>query len=116
MYYPKSPCCPDNGSGENKCVPNGCCPVENNDSKKELLLKIQELTFAAYDLQQFLDTHPDDKQALELFTQVSATAQSMILDYENMYGPLKAGSSPNEIPFMWVDDEYDWPWVKMGED
>ena len=88
--------------------------MENN--KDSALRKLMAADFAAFELQLFLDTHPDDKQALELFTEVSATAQSMILDYENMYGPLKAGSSPNEIPFMWVDDEYDWPWVKMGED
>ena len=112
MFYPKSPCCPDSPWGENN-TPMPDCP--GNASAKEALRRIQELTFAAYDLQLYLDTHPYDKEALELFTQISATADSAMMDYQNKYGPLRAGSTKGSVPFRWVADDYDWPWAKEGE-
>lgn len=112
MFYPKSPCCPDSPWGENN-TPKPVCPGSN--SAKEALRRIQELTFAAYDLQLYLDTHPHDREALELFAQISATADSAMMDYENKYGPLRAGNTKGGVPFRWVADEYNWPWAKEGE-
>ena len=79
------------------------------------MLKIQQTCFAAYDLQLYLDTHPDCKEALDLYTKLNATAASLKQDYENCYGPLKASASPNETPFKWADNCYDWPWAKVKE-
>lgn len=114
MFYPKSPCCPDSMWGDNNNnYQEPVCP--QNGSKREQLQRIRELGFAAYDLQLFLDTHPDDRKALELFTKISATLDSLIMDFENKYGPLRARSSANTTPFSWVADDYDWPWVREGE-
>ena len=108
MYYPNSPYCIDNTSETNSMKYNKC-------SKNELLLEIQQACFAAYDLQLYLDTHPDCAEALDLFTKLNATISSLKFDYENLYGPLKASSSPNETPFKWADENYEWPWAKCKE-
>ncbi len=112
MYYPNSPYCPENMCDCNQNNNNG---GNTNLSKEELMRKIQEVKFAAYDLQLFLDTHPENTQALDLYTKLNATAKTLVADYENNYGPLKASSSPNSVPFMWVADDYKWPWVKKEE-
>ena len=115
MFYPKSPCCPDNpwSDNNNNSSPSPYC--HDTGSKNELFERIRELSFAAYDLQLYPDTHPMDEKALELFTKINATLSSAVMDFENQYGPLNAGSSPNTVPFKWVADDYDWPWVKKGE-
>lgn len=114
MFYPKSPCCPDNGCSDETNLPKA---IESRcaDSEAELLEKIRQLSFTAYDLQLFLDTHPGDEQALELFTKVCATLAGAKTDYEMKFRPLRAFSTKNEIPFAWVSDSYSWPWAKEGE-
>lgn len=131
MFYPKANCCPFNTDEEkvplasqqstvraenetiaeteyqrNSSVPSG-------DSKCDMMRKIQETDFAITDLNLFLDTHPNCKEALELFTKLSATSKSLKSDYQRKYGPLYATQSPNAVPFAWVDDDYNWPWQKQ---
>lgn len=118
MYYPESPYCPNcekNKRGNNGADTGNNGNGNSNMSQESLLKKIQEVEFAAYDVRLFLDTHPYDEQALDLFTQLSATAKSLVQDYENAYGPITAGASPNETPFAWVADDYAWPWVMKGD-
>lgn len=109
MFYPTSPCCPECNE-DNRMY---SCPSDS--TKTELLKNICRLKFSAYDLQLFLDTHPYDEKALELFTQICASLDSATMDYEAKYGPLKAFSSKNAVPFQWVAEDYNWPWVKEGE-
>ena len=56
---------------------------KSKNSKYELMCQIQQASFAAYDLQLYLDTHPDCKEALELYTKLNATVASLRQDYEN---------------------------------
>ena len=39
-------------------------------SKQEKLLELQKYNFAAYDMLLYLDTHPEDKKAFEMFKQL----------------------------------------------
>lgn len=112
MFYPKSPCCPD--SMETNDTNCNCSQIPDN-SEKELLDNIHALSFGAYDIMLFLDTHPNDEKALELYTQLCASLASATMDYENKYGPLRASASKNQIPFQWVAEDYDWPWAKRGD-
>lgn len=107
MYYNNTPYSIENSSD--------ISINKSNSSKNELMCKIQQASFAAYDLQLYLDTHPDCKDALELYTKLNATVASLRQDYENSYGPLKATSSLNDVPFKWVDNCYEWPWAKNWE-
>ena len=66
------------------------------------------MKFAAYDLQLFLDTHPDCSDALADYVRTVQEAKRLEAQYEKMYGPLKASSAPGNTPFAWVADP--WPW------
>lgn len=76
----------------------------------QLLSKIQQLEFTTLDLNLYLDTHPDDAQALAMFNQVHTELKQSVHSYEQMYGPLlNFGFSPATKNYWnWVDSP--WPW------
>ncbi|UKI35696.1 MAG: spore coat protein CotJB [Clostridiales bacterium] len=83
--------------------------------RAELLRRIDEIGFAAYDLQLFLDTHRDCEEALELYKSLTFTYRAAVKAYEAKYGPLSAMNSSDKTPFEWVSDNLRWPWQKEGE-
>ena len=124
MLYPKANCCPLNTDEKMPPSQNSVNVRAENDnssnipeyesgSKHEMMNKIREIDFAIIDLNLFLDTHPNCKDALELFTKLAATSKSMKSDYQRKYGPLYASNCHNAVPFEWVSDDYKWPWQKQ---
>lgn len=79
--------------------------------KEELLLSIQELTFALKDLNLYLDLHPDDKNALETFKNYSEELKRHKEIYNKEYSALCA-NEVNKNYFDWVNSP--WPWDNMG--
>lgn len=76
----------------------------------QLLLKIQQLEFAAVELNLFLDTHPEDQQALAMFNKVHQELMQCVRSYEQTYGPLlNFGFSP-ALQNTWRWAELPWPW------
>lgn len=76
----------------------------------QMLLKIQQLSFVATELNLFLDTHPNDQQALGMFNQVHKDLLQAVCNYEKIYGPLlNYGYSPAmQNCWKWIDSP--WPW------
>ena len=137
MIYPKNPycpfdkehMCPDGGNNGNNTGGNGGnCNMGNdcnngngtgnnngntdtgNMNQNELMQYISELEFALTDLNLYLDTHPDNAEALEMFTKLAATLKSIKADYAKKYAPICAMDAKNNVPFEWVSAEYKWPW------
>ena len=125
MIYPKNPYCPMNndcsapggGCGGNNCGGNnGSNDSSNNNGNnngntmtcEQLLKKISELEFAITELNLYLDTHPDNKEALEMLTKLSATLKSTMYDYNAKCPPLCVADVSNNVPFEWVQGK--WPW------
>lgn len=80
-------------------------------SEKELLKNLTVLDFMAVDLQLYLDTHPDDKEALEKYNSVIKEADMLRSQYEKKYGPLFSFRSyVHGDRFKWIDNP--WPWDK----
>lgn len=74
-----------------------------------LMKRIQEVEFAATDLQLYLDTHPQDQRALMQFNQYAAELMMLKQQYELAYGPLlNFGFSQSQYPWRWI--ETPWPW------
>ena len=73
---------------------NGRCPAGSNCSSTG-----QQSAFAAWDLRLYLDTHPDDAQALSLFGQLAREAEDP--NYATAF--LSGGST-----WTWTDEP--WPW------
>ncbi|MBS5334145.1 MAG: spore coat protein CotJB [Firmicutes bacterium] len=81
-------------------------------SKEELMRKIQETGFALYDLSLFLDTHPNNKMALDYFADVQKSHTELNAQYEIMFGPLTAFDTNTENGWTWINDP--WPWELEG--
>ena len=75
-----------------------------------LLRAIQMYDFYLYDLNLFLDTHPNDRNALAKFNEIKKRRQQAIDIYTEKYGPLKAVQNDSDEHFYWTDDP--WPWER----
>ncbi|MDP4145182.1 MAG: spore coat protein CotJB [Bacillota bacterium] len=85
----------------------------NPVSREELVKKMQELTFAAVDLNLYLDNHPDNREALGIYNKIYKELTDVKKIYEMKYGALSNfGCSPSQCPWTWIDEP--WPW-EIGE-
>jgi spore coat protein JB len=80
--------------------------------KNELLKKLSAAQFAAWELHVYLDTHPDDKQAIQLYKKYDKKTRELKDEYEKHYGALTidGGDSGDE----WLQNP--WPWELQGGD
>jgi spore coat protein JB len=78
--------------------------------KTNLLNQLQNYHFAAYDMLLYLDTHPNDKKAFQMFKDLVKKYQALKNEYEQNYGPLSAFASANSNQFDWIESP--WPWEK----
>ena len=78
--------------------------------RDELLKKLSELDFIAVDLALFLNTHPENKEAIQTYNQVITTADAIRMKYEEAYGPLCSFRSyaTDTNKWAWMHDP--WPW------
>lgn len=84
--------------------------MEVTNEMMHCLRMIQELQFAALELNLFLDNNPGNTKALELFNHLSKELMNHKHHYEEHFGPLlNYGFSPNNSnTWRWVDQP--WPW------
>ena len=79
--------------------------------QEELLLNVDQLTFAAHELNLYLDVYPEDRMMIDLFNQYRTMANQAIQTYENQYGPITVNSDAlTRTPWAWESDV--WPWAK----
>ncbi|OPX86252.1 MAG: CotJB protein [Pelotomaculum sp. PtaB.Bin104] len=80
-----------------------------NNLQEQMLLDIQQLEFTAIELNLYLDTHPDDQQALNLYNSIVPQLRKCIESYEQRFGPLfHYGMSTSKYPWQWIKSP--WPW------
>ncbi|MDY4052535.1 MAG: spore coat protein CotJB [Bacilli bacterium] len=77
-----------------------------NDTQEGLLHCIQAYYFSLADLTLFLDVHPNNKNALELYNRYVNDLNETKEIYINNYGPLTLDSI-NQNSWQWVKT---WPW------
>ena len=75
------------------------------------LCELMALGFAINELGLYLDTHPDDSEALTLYTKYVQLCQEGRSRYESMYGPLQQ-TAVTEAGYTWLNDP--WPWEYDG--
>lgn len=81
-------------------------------TRKALMRRIQEVEFAALDLNLYLDTHPENMEALMEYNRYACELEQLKKMYEMKYGPLfNFGFSPSQYPWRWINDP--WPWEKV---
>ncbi len=69
----------------------------------ELMKAIMEADFFAQDLKLYLNTHPDDRRAIEMYREACKQYRACKAAFEDCYWPLTACSAGMN------DDCWDWP-------
>ncbi len=82
---------------------NAACP-----ECKRLLECLAAAEFAYWDTHLYLDTHPDDAQALAAAREYKSKAEMLRCEYEQKCQQLKADPAAMSCRWTWVDDP--WPW------
>ena len=72
-----------------------------------LLKKISTYQFAAFDLQLFLDTHPNDRKTIEKMNEYKKQLRPLVKEYEEKFGPLTK-SETERNSWKWI--KAPWPW------
>ena len=79
------------------------------NEQEELLNNVDQLTFAAHELNLLLDVYPDNQEALQKFNQYRKMAQQAIEAYESKFGPLTVMSDHlNQTPWAWEETMFPW--------
>lgn len=77
--------------------------------KKDLLDRINMVSFAVNEATLFLDTHPRDQEALMYFQKYRKLRKEALEEYATLYGPLTIDcATDSSIPWNWVTEP--WPW------
>lgn len=79
-----------------------------NNEQAELLLNVNQTTFAAHEVKLYLDIYPNDTGMINLYNDYQKKASDAIKTYERKYGPILADSPSNTNDFSW--EAYAWPW------
>ena len=75
----------------------------------ELLKELSAQSFAALDLQLYIDTHPDDAEAIAAYNECVRAYEAARVGFEKSHGPLYSFVSPGpDTHFDWVNSP--WPW------
>lgn len=82
--------------------------------REKLMRKLSGAMFAALEMQLFLDTHKDNKEALKSFKEYSALAAKYKAEYEANFGPLTPADTYGDTSFQWVNAPWPWETAKEG--
>ena len=72
-------------------------------ARKELLQKINEVSFAVNDITLYLDTHPCDEEMSEM-------REKALQEYARLYGPLTIDTAKDTCSRRWEWVMQPWPW------
>lgn len=74
-------------------------------NKDKLLRRVSSLGFSIYELRLFLDTHPNNAEALEMLNSCQKKYAAVKAEYEKEFGPLSLNGFNSD---EWLKDP--WPW------
>ena len=74
-----------------------------------LMEQLQTVDFILVELTLYLDTHPDDFEAINQFNHYVKERKKIKRAFESQFGPLlQFGNSYSSYPWNW--DDTPWPW------
>lgn len=85
------------------------CPA---NPRQALLTQIMMWEFNMHELNLYLDTHPNDQQALDRFHEFHEKAHQARNEYEKQFGPLAIFDiHTKDVPWPWI--QCPWPWQRQ---
>ena len=88
--------------------------MNENRSGKQLLNRINQVSFAVDDLLLYLDTHPCDERALMLCRKMVKERKELLEKYAQNFGPLTIDCTDMSESESWKWMEQPFPWEKEG--
>ena len=88
--------------------------VNKNELPVTPLTELQTMAFVIQELALYLDTHRDDKEALDLYRNFQKMYAQGRQTYEKTCGPLNH-MTHCEGPYQWLDDPWPWEYAKNRE-
>ena len=81
--------------------------VNHTPLKATPLSNLQTLALMLQELALYLDTHKDDRQALQMYQSYQKMYHECMMRYSEKCGPMNH-RTPSEGEYRWLDDP--WPW------
>ncbi len=81
------------------------------DAKNKLLREIQQCEFALVEANLYLDTHPQDQEAIHYYQKTHEKLSEHLAEYREKYGPITKDEA-GKLRWTWVDEP--WPWQMEG--
>jgi spore coat protein JB len=78
--------------------------------RQRLLWQMTAEQFAAFDVQLYLDTHPADRHAMNLYEKHLGNHRQYKRDYEAAVGPVTPDTAAANGAWRWVENP--WPWER----
>lgn len=82
--------------------------MRSNMNRNQLLKWIHQISFAVTEISLYLDTHPDDTEAIAFFNHYNEERQRAIHMYSANYAPLTFDSMSEQQYWSWATEP--WPW------
>lgn len=86
--------------------------VNNKEKPITPLSELQALGFALQEMALYLDTHRDDKEALELYRAYQEIYHRGMMEYEENCCAMAHGMPSNRDTYAWLDDPWPWEYAK----
>lgn len=77
-------------------------------NRMELLKQITAVDFMIEDLHLYLNTHPEDQNAIVKYNTFVMQSQALKQQYQNFFGMLSEHNSFSHSPWQWINEP--WPW------
>lgn len=76
--------------------------------RERAMRRVQIAGFAMLECALYLDSHPDDQEALEYFRKYSQILACAEKEYEQRFGPLHLTNAAGSCKWDWIAQA--WPW------
>lgn len=76
--------------------------------QQNMMRRLQVQSFVLDDVRLYLDTHPDDRKALDYYHKYRKLKEQTEAEYVERFGPLNSLQVISNTRWTWVDTP--WPW------
>ena len=88
--------------------------MRNQSRRQEILHHINVVSFAVDDIKLFLNTHPDNQEALNYYQEYSRLRNEALKKYAEEFGPLTVDHAMRSDSYTWNWINDPWPWQEGG--
>lgn len=85
--------------------------IKPRNDREAKLFNVMQYSFAINDMNLYLDTHPEDRRALNVLKELIMEEEKVKKEYVMNYGPLNICDVKSD-KFNWIDGP--WSWENMG--